>query len=171
MKLTTTKSKSIVSGVLIAGALSFTASAAMAATPHKAVATTHVVHTSHAVRHVAAAKRRPEAWQQPALAQFFGGLFGLPFPLSNYAAGNITAHAARGAVSSDAGGYDPTFDTPSPTVDVDNSQSQQAIEESDEAIQQADQDSQNMDASVAASEAQNDAANAATEQYMINNGM
>lgn len=42
MKLTTTRSKSIVSGVLIAASLAFSASTAMAAKTHKAPVTTHV---------------------------------------------------------------------------------------------------------------------------------
>jgi hypothetical protein len=55
--------------------------------------------------------------------------------------------------------YSPSYD--SPTVDVDNSQSQAAIDASDQAIQQTDQDLQQLDASTAAAQAQNDAANAA----------
>jgi hypothetical protein len=161
MKLTTTKSKSIVSGILIAASIAFTATTAMAATTaHKTAAATHVVHT----RHVAAAKHRPTVRQQPSLAQFFG-LFGLPIPVV------VTAHAARGTVSSATAGYDPTFDSPSPAVEVDNSQSQAAIDASDQATQQMDQDIQDMNASNAAAEAQNDTANAATQEYLINNGM
>ena len=133
MKLTTTKSRSIVSGVLIAASLAFTASTAMAATTHKtATATHHVVHT----RHVAAAKRGPVAWQQPALAQFFGGLFGLPFPVTTYAAGKVTSHASA-AYSDD---NSQVFDQSPAAVEVDNSQSQAAIDASDQAMQQEDQD-------------------------------
>ncbi len=160
MTLSLTKSKPIMSGVLIAAALTFTASTAMAAaTPVHKVAATHVV------RHVAAAKRRPIVRQQPALAQLFQGLFGLPISVT------FAAHAARGSVSSDTGGYDPTFDSPSPVVEIDNSQSQAAIDASDQAIQQEDQSLNDLDASIAASEAQNDAANAETQQTLINNGM
>ena len=163
MKLITTKSKSIVSGVLIAASLAFTASTAMAATTHKTATATHHVHT----RHVAAAKRGPVAWQQPALAQFFGGLFGLPFPVTAYAAGKVTTHASA-AYSDDSS---QVFDQSPAAVEVDNSQSQAAIDASDQAMQQEDQSLQDMNASNAAAEAQNDAANAATQQYMINNGM
>lgn len=38
-------------------------------------------------------------------------------------------------------------------------------------MQQVDQDTFQMDESVISSEAQNDVANAATQQYLINNGM
>jgi hypothetical protein len=96
------------------------------------------------------------------VAQIFQGLFGLPIPVA------VTAGAA-----SDTGGYDPTFDSPTydSSADVDNSQSQAAIDASDQAMQQEDQSLQDMDASNAAAEEQNDEANAATQQYLINNGM
>src|ERR1700689_4124318 len=94
------------------------------------------------------------------VAQIFGALFGLPIPIT------VTAGAAG-----DTGGYDPTFDSPSPTVDVDNSQSEAAIDASDQAMQQEDQSLQDMDASNAAAEQQNDAANAAAVQTDINAGM
>lgn len=48
---------------------------------------------------------------------------------------------------------------------------QAANEASAAAIQQEDADLQSLDQSIAAAEAQNDAANAATQQYEINNGM
>jgi hypothetical protein len=73
----------------------------------------------------------------PAGGQIFTGLFGLPIPVK------VTAGTAN-----DGGGYDPTFDSPSPTVDVDNSQSQAAIDATDQAIQQMDQDTFQMDESV-----------------------
>jgi hypothetical protein len=78
------------------------------------------------------------------------------------------SHRASGSDES-SGSYD--FSQPSPTVDVDNSQSQAAIDASDQAMQQMDQDLQAMDASNAAAEAQNDAANAAAVQTDINAGM
>jgi hypothetical protein len=160
--LTTTRSKSIVSGVLIAASLAFTASTAMAAATHKTAGAHHVVHT----RHVASVKRGAVAGLEPGPAQLFGGFFGLPFSIATYAAPKVTAHAVR-----DGSGYDPTFDSPSPTVEVDNSQSQAAIDASDQAMQLEDQSLNDLDASIAASQAQNDAANAATQQYLINNGM
>lgn len=149
---------STVSRIALAVALTLSANGAIAAPVHNAAATTH-----HVVRHVAAAKR-PIVRRQPGLVQFFG-LFGLPIPVA------VATHAARGTVSSDSGGYDPAFDTPSPPVDVDNSQSQAAIEASDQALQQMNQNMTDLDASIAASEAQNDAANAAMVQEDVNAGM
>jgi hypothetical protein len=114
----------------------------------------NALHTTHVTQTRAAAQH------SVPVAQIFQGLFGLPFPVA------VTAGAAG-----DTGGYDPTFDSPSPTVDVDNSQSQAAIDASDQAMQQEDQSLQDLDASVAAAEQQNDAANAAMVQTDINAGM
>ena len=77
--------------------------------------------------------------------------------------------ASHGSSGSYDSSYSPSYD--SPAVDVDNSQSQAAIDASDRAIQQMDQSLQDMDASNAAAEAQNDAANAAAVQTDINAGM
>jgi hypothetical protein len=128
--------------------------ASLALTGNALAANAPVAKTAHArpVTHV--------VWRAPAqrdLGQIFGGFFGFPF--------------AVGVASQDTGGYDPTFDSPSPTVEVDNSQSQAAIDASDQAIQGMDQDLQALDQSIAASEQQNDAANAATLQTEINAGM
>ncbi len=78
------------------------------------------------------------------------------------------SHGSSGSYES-SGSYD--FSSPSPAVNVDNSQSQAAIDASDQAIQQMDQSLQDMDASNAAAQAQNDAANAAAVQTDINAGM
>jgi hypothetical protein len=78
------------------------------------------------------------------------------------------SHRSSGSYES-SGSYD--FSPPSPTVDVDNSQSQAAIDASDQAMQQEDQSLQDLDASIAAAEQQNDAANAAALQTDINAGM
>ena len=142
-------------GIVIASlALAGNAPAADAQVAKAAPAT----HARVATR-VVARNQRPA---QPAgIGQLFQGLFGLPIP--------VTVGSAR-----DTGGYDPTFDSPTydlSAVDVDNSQSQAAIDASDQAIQQEDQSLQDLDASVAAAEQQNDAANAATLQTEINAGM
>jgi hypothetical protein len=121
--------------------------------PHPAAAA-HVTHS------VVARNQRPAFVQTGGIGQLFQGLFG----------GGFAVQATAGGNGGDSG-YDPTFDSPSPTVDVDNSQSQAAIDESDQAIQQEDQNLQDLDASIAASEAQNDAANAAAVQTDINAGM
>ena len=142
-------------GVIVTSlALATTAVAADIPIPHPAAAA-HVTHS------VVARNQRPAFVQPAGIGQLFQGLFGLPIP--------VTVGSAR-----DTGGYDPTFDSPtydSSAVDVDNSQSQAAIDASDQAMQQEDQSLQDLDASVAAAEQQNDAANAAAVQIDINNGM
>ncbi len=139
-------------GVIVTSlALATTAFAADIPIPHPAAAA-HVTHS------VVARNQRPAFVRPAGIGQLFQGLFGLPIP--------VTVGSAR-----DTGGYDPTFDSPTLAVDVDNSQSQAAIDASDQAMQQEDQSLQDLDASVAAAEQQNDAANAAAVQTDINAGM
>ncbi len=119
----------------------------------------HPAAAAHVTHRVVARNQRPVFVQPAGIGQLFQGLFGLPIP--------VTVGSAR-----DTGGYDPTFDSPiSSAVDVDNSQSQAAIDASDQAMQQEDQSLQDLDASIAAAEQQNDAANAAAVQTDINAGM
>ena len=118
----------------------------------------HPAAAAHVTHRVVARNQRPAFVQPAGIGQLLQGLFGLPIP--------VTVGSAR-----DTGGYDPTFDSPSPAVDVDNSQSQAAIDASDQAMQQEDQSLQDLDASIAAAEQQNDAANAAAVQTDINAGM
>src|SRR5208337_3231798 len=101
--------KTLITAVILSTSLALSGNVAMAAATqaHKTAAATHVT------RHVANA-RRP-AQREVALPNIFGALFGLPIP--------VTVGSAR-----DTGGYDPTFDSPSSAVDVDNSQSQAAID-------------------------------------------
>jgi hypothetical protein len=140
-------------GVIVASlALATNAFAADIPIPHPAAA-------AHVTHRVVARNQRPAFVQPAGIAQLFQGLFGLPIP--------VTVSSARDT----GGGYDPTFDSPSPAVDVDNSQSQAAIDASDQAMQQEDQSLQDLDASIAAAEQQNDAANAAAVQTDINAGM
>jgi hypothetical protein len=172
------KTTSLISTGLIVASLALTGSAAMAANlpVHNAAAITHVVHPR--IAHVVA--RRPGLPAQPGfdVGGFIQAMFGGSLP-PQYT--QIVQNALRGAASHkyagsagsarDTGGYDPTFDSPSPPVEVDNSQSQAAIDASDQAMQQEDQSLQDMDASIAAAEQQNDAANAAAVQTDINAGM
>jgi hypothetical protein len=164
MKSITSKSlvtKSLVRTGIIVASLALAGNAFAANDSHVAVnalRTAHVTQTG-----VAVSNHQSAAAQGVPIAQIFQGLFGLPLPVT------VTAGAA-----SDTGGYDPTFDSStydSSAVDVDNSQSQAAIDASDQAMQQEDQSLQDLDASVAAAEQQNDAANAATLQTEINAGM
>jgi hypothetical protein len=80
------------------------------------------------------------------VGQLVGTMLGMVPP--QYA--GIVQSAMRQAAShrssgTSSGGYDPTFDSPSPPTIVDNSQSQAAIDASDAAIQQMDQDLFQMD--------------------------
>ena len=172
------KTTALMSTGLIVASLAFTGNAAMAANlpVHKAAATTHVVQPR--VAHVAARRPGPPAQVGFDVGGFIQAMMGGSLP-PQYT--QIVQNALRGAASHryagsagsarDSGGYDPTFDSPSPAVDVDNSQSQAAIDASDQAMQQEDQSLQDMDASNAAAEQQNDAANAAAVQTDINAGM
>jgi hypothetical protein len=172
------KTTALMSTGLIVASLAFTGNAAMAANlpVHKAAATTHVVQPR--VAHVAARRPGPPAQVGFDVGGFIQAMMGGSLP-PQYT--QIVQNALRGAASHryagsggsarDSGGYDPTFDSPSPAVDVDNSQSQAAIDASDQAMQQEDQSLQDMNASNAAAEQQNDAANAAAVQTDINAGM
>jgi hypothetical protein len=151
--------KSVVRTGIIVASLALAGNAFAANDTHVAVNALRTAHPAQTVGNY-----RQEA---PApVAQIFTGLFGLPIPVPAYGAPHVATYA-----SDDAGGYDPAFDTPSPAVDVDNSQSQAAIDAADEAMQQEDQSLQDMNASNAAAEEQNDEANAATLQTEINAGM
>jgi hypothetical protein len=171
------KTTSLISTGLIVASLALTGNAAMAANlpVHKAAAATHFVQPRVAT-HVVARRPGPPAQFGFDVGGFVQAMFGGSLP-PQYA--RIVQNAVRGAASHkyaggsarDTGGYDPTFDSPSPPVDVDNSQSQAAIDASDQAMQQEDQSLQDMDASIAATEQQNDAANAAAVQTDINAGM
>jgi hypothetical protein len=104
------------------------------------------------------------------VGQLVGAMLGMvPPQYAQIVRNAVTESASHGSSGSYDSAYTPSYD--SPTVDVDNSQSQAAIDASDAAIQQNDQALQDMDASNAAAEAQNDAANAAAVQTDINAGM
>jgi len=157
-----TLKRTLIPAVVLSASLALSGNVAMAAATqaHKTAAKTHVTH------HVASVRRAAPAQYQVALPNIFGALFGLPMP--------VTVGAPHYAVTSrDTGdsGYDPTFDTPSPAVEIDNSQSQAAIDAADQAMQQEDQSLNDLDNSIAAAEEQNDEANAATLQTEINAGM
>lgn len=155
-----------VSRIALAVALTLSANGAMAATSqvHKTIKPAHTVQT-----HRAAAKSRQFTQRQFGLPDFvaaaFGG-FAAPYVLQASRAAGRHAPAASGDDYNSQ-----VFDnSPAPDI-VDNSQSQAAIDASDAATQQVDQDTFQMDESVISSEAQNDAANAAMQQDMVNNGM
>jgi hypothetical protein len=172
----------IISGIL-AVSLTLSANAAMAA-PTQANPIPNAAQSygtaratpfapGYGARRVAARGYLPNNRLGVDVGQFISGMLGGSLP-PQYA--QIVRNAVRVSVShrssgsyESSGSYD--FSSPSPTVDVDNSQSQAAIDASDQAIQQMDQSLQDMDASNAAAQAQNDAANAAAVQTDINAGM
>jgi hypothetical protein len=165
--------KSLVSSGLIAFSLALNGGAATAANlpVHKA-ATAHVSQPRTAVR-IAARRRQPAAQPYFDIGQFIQGMLGGPLPpqyaqIVQDAMREARSHRSSGSYES-SDSYD--FSSPSPSVDVDNSQSQAAIDAADQAMQQEDQSLQDLDASIAAAEQQNDAANAAMVQTDINAGM
>ena len=128
---------STISRIALAVALTLSANGAMAATSqvHKTIKPAHAVQT----RQVAAAQRQFDLPDFVAAA--FGG-FAVP----------LVTHASRatGTQASAASSYDNSpwiYDPPAP-VEVDNSQSQAAIDASDQATQEVDQDTFQMDESV-----------------------
>jgi hypothetical protein len=164
--------KSLVSSGLIVVSLALNGGAATAANlpVHKPAATAHVSQARPAVR-VAARQRRPAGQHYFDIGQFIQGMLGGPLApqYAQIARNAVRESASHGSSGSYDSSYSPFYD--SPAVDVDNSQSQAAIDASNQAIQQMDQSLQDMDASNAAAEAQNDAANAAAVQTDINAGM
>src|SRR5271155_491477 len=159
------KSKSLIACGILIVSLGCYGNAAMAAgtQAHKAATAIRVVHKPHVATATRYRVAQPELGLPNVLQVLFGGCPGV------YVA---PAHSGKNTVGEtySAGAESPTYDT-SPAVDVDNSQSQAAIDASDQAMQQEDQSLQDLDASVAAAEQQNDAANAATLQTEINAGM
>jgi hypothetical protein len=147
--------KTLVSSGLIVLSLALNGGAATAANlpVHKAAATAHVSQPRRAVR-VAARRRQPAGQPYFDIGQFIQGALS-PFP-PQYA--QIVRNAVRKSASHrSSGSYDSPYMPPdSPTVDVDNSQSQASIDATDQAIQQTDQDTFQMDESVINNENQFD---------------
>ena len=172
--------KTLITTAIVAASLALIGTAAIAATaqPHKTVQIhkpVRAVHVAHArpAAHYAARYRGPRNQLGFDVGLFIQGMLGGPLPpqyaqIVQNAMRESASHRSSGSYES-SGSYD--FSPSSPTVDVDNSQSQAAIDASDQAIQQEDQSLQDLDASVAAAEQQNDAANAAALQTDINAGM
>jgi hypothetical protein len=80
------------------------------------------------------------------VGQLVGTMLGLvPPQYAGIVQSAMRQAASHRSSSTSSGGYDPTFDSPSPPTIVDNSQSQAAIDASDAAIQQMDQDLFQMD--------------------------
>ena len=173
MNLLNSKSliKSVVASALVVSSLALAVNGAAAANPpavHKPPSV-QVQHRTAPAR-IAARRSAPPVQYGFDIGQFIQGMLGGPLP-PQYAqiVRNAMAHRSAGGRGTYEPGYEPpTYSDPAL---VDNSQSQAAIDASDQAMQQEDQSLQDMDASVAAAEQQNDAANAAAQQTEINAGM
>lgn len=163
--------KSLIPCGIIIATLALSGSAMAADAPAKPAAA--AIHTAHARvvphRHYArvvkrgTAQRRYVSEDRPfdlggILQSFFGGNFAVQVP----------AHASRG------GSYDwsPSYDNSTTTVDTSSAatDAQAVSDDENQAIQQMN-DTNALNASMAAAEQENDAANAATLQTEINAGM
>jgi hypothetical protein len=142
--------------------------AAKSQTPHNP----RVVHVIHprAVPRVASRYRQPQFAGNNDLGQLIQGFFGgaLPQPYSRL----ISSAAARAsAAHRDMGTYDssPSYDYTSTETSSAGTDAQAASDAESQAIQQMN-DTNALNASMAAAEQENDAANAATLQTEINAG-
>ena len=148
--------KSLITGGLLVASLALTANVAMAASipVHK---------TAHAVRHIV--PRQPLGQPNADIGQFIQSMFG--GGLMQYS--RLVQDAGRNRYSRrSSGSYEnsPSYDS-SPAVDTSASDSQAASDAEAQAIQSMN-DTNSLNASMAAAEAQNDAANAAALQTEIN---
>jgi len=145
--------KSLMTAGLLIVSLALTGNAAMAANTqvHTATKPVHVTQPGVAAR---AAVRRPYAYVPGPMpfdiGQFVQGMLGSPLPpqyaqIVQNTMRESASHRSTGSYES-SGSYD--FSPSSPTVDVDNSQSQAAIDASDQALQQMDQNLFQMDETV-----------------------
>jgi hypothetical protein len=144
--------KSLIARTVLIAALALTGNAAMAAnTP------AHKLMRAHAA--VRVAPRLPYG-QEANIGQIFQSMFGGGWP-AQYSA----RPSRRTAGSQD---WSPSYDS-SPSIDSSGTDAQVASDAEAQAIQSSN-DSSALNASMAAAEAQNDAANAATLQTEINAG-
>jgi hypothetical protein len=162
--------RSLIPSGLIVASLVLTGSAAMAASTQAHQPAANVTHprvAAHAVVH----RQYARAPYNFDVGQFIQSMLGGPLP-PQYA--QIVRNAVRESASRRSSGsyeYSPSYDN-SPTVDSGSAaaESQAASDAENQAIEQMN-DTNAMNASMAAAEQQNDAANAATLQTEINAGM
>lgn len=162
--------KSLIATGFVAASLAFSASTPMAAnTPvHHATKAAPVTHARAPAR-VAAHKYQTRAQLSVDVGQFIQSMLAGRMP--NYA--NLIRAAARAPASHGYAGssYSPSYDYSAGTAaSCAACDSQAAADQENQAIQQMN-DTNALTASMAAAEAQNDAANAATLQTEINAGM
>jgi len=135
--------KSLVRTTIIVASLALTGNAFAANAGHVAAKTSRTAH--HVVHHVAAAKYPQFTQRQFGLPDFIAAAFGgFAVPYVTHAWRGTGTHATAGSSDDNSQVYD---QSPA-AVEVDNSQSQAAIDASDQAIQQTDQDTFEMDESV-----------------------
>jgi hypothetical protein len=148
--------KSSITRAVVIASLALTGNAAMAANmpAHK-----YVSHISHAHAGVRVASRLPYGQPQADIGQFIQSMFGGGFPMQ------YSSRRARGSQD-----WSPSYDS-SPAIDTSSAgtDAQAASDAESQAIQSMN-DTNALNASMAAAEAQNDAANAATLQTEINAG-
>ncbi len=143
---------------------------ANAAAAHK---TTKVAAHAHAAVHVASRPRLPYGQPNVDIGQFIQSMLGgrLPAQYSSLIQNALKASAShRSSGSSSSSDWSPTYDnSSSPTIDESSaaSQAQAASDAENQAIQSMN-DTNAMNASMAAAEEQNDAANAAALQTELN---
>jgi hypothetical protein len=155
--------KSLIPSALVAVSLVLTGGTAMAAEAqiHHSPKVAHAIHP-HAAPRVAARYRQPPVAGNNDLGQFIAGFFGGVMP-QQYSRAESRRGSGRYASS-------PSYDN-SPSIDT-SSAGTDAQAASDQEAQQMQQmnDENALNASTAAAEQQNDAANAATLQTEINAG-
>ena len=106
------------------------------------------------------------------VGQLVGAMLGMvPPQYAGIVQSAISQAAPHRSSGTSYGGYDPSFDSPSPSTPIDNSASDAAAAAAAAASEQNLNDEMALTASMAAAEQQNDAANAASLQTEINAGM
>jgi hypothetical protein len=106
------------------------------------------------------------------VGQLIGSMLGMvPPQYAGIVQSAMKQAATHRSYGTSSGGYDPSFDSPSPSTPIDNSASDAAAASAAAASEQNLNDEMALTASMAAAEQQNDAANAATLQTEINAGM
>jgi hypothetical protein len=166
LNTTSLKSVSLISTAVLAAALAAGSNAALAASPPAHRSTT-VAHVSHPRATTRVAARRPQ-FAQPGgvdVGQILQAMLGMVPPQYVGAVQNAIRRAASHRSSATSSGtYDPSWETPSydTSTPIDNSASDAAA-----AAAQAAADSVAMSQSLAAAEEQNNEANAAFTQDMI----
>jgi hypothetical protein len=158
--------RSSITTLFVAASFAFTANAAMAASPANPIPR-HARPHAAAVQHVAARRLTPRSQLNVDVAQFVRGMLGGgPIPYANLIR---DVRGMRGTGSYGGSDYSsPTYDTSVP--DSGAAAAQAASDAETQAIQSMN-DTNAQTASIAAAEAENDEANAATLQTEINAGM